>query len=364
LLNRCKLRVGNNQTVDSGCGGPATVGAVIAHSDGILSSPSRTYDGCSIAQCEDEAINSSDESHSGVVNGPACVHANTTAPCDDGSACTLSDTCAEGACVGGAAPNCNDNNPCTDDSCNPATGCLNVNNTRACNDGYACTAGDSCKNGTCSGDATSPDCAEPKAVDFYRGVCAGADPAAELSPSVLTCVAQWATPQTVLTSSDVCRILNLAPGGDMCVQAEAEQMAALLNLCTGRLKADEPITSSCTDNTTVGQSLADAGQLLSYPSRSLGDCARARCEMEELNSGKAVGTGTLMANRTSQGVRLDWSVPPLPAGLSAPSGFRVWRRIKGTGSFVSIAIVPGTQFDDASVSAGINYEYKVTVVWP
>jgi uncharacterized repeat protein (TIGR01451 family) len=109
-----------------------------------------------------------------------CVHANNTAACDDGSACTTGDVCSGGACVGtpvvcndgnacngvetcnpatgcvaGTPLNCNDNNPCTDDSCAPATGCVHVNNTAACNDGNACTSGDVCSGGTCAGTAIS-----------------------------------------------------------------------------------------------------------------------------------------------------------------------------------------------------------------
>jgi cysteine-rich repeat protein len=82
-----------------------------------------------------------------------CVNTNNTAPCSDGNACTTSDTCAAGSCVGGAPPNCNDGNGCTDDSCNPASGCVNTNNTAPCNDANACTTNDTCAGGTCVGGA-------------------------------------------------------------------------------------------------------------------------------------------------------------------------------------------------------------------
>jgi glucose/arabinose dehydrogenase len=45
---------------------------------------------------------------------------------------------------------CNDNNPCTDDVCF-ANACLHLNNTNPCNDGVACTTGDVCAGGVCSG---------------------------------------------------------------------------------------------------------------------------------------------------------------------------------------------------------------------
>jgi len=47
-------------------------------------------------------------------------------PCDDGDACTVGDECAAGVCTGGTLVDCDDFNPCTDDSCDPATGCINV----------------------------------------------------------------------------------------------------------------------------------------------------------------------------------------------------------------------------------------------
>ena len=86
-----------------------------------------------------------------------CVNANNTDACDDGSACTTNDTCAGGSCVGGPAPDCDDGNPCTDDTCDPVLGCMNTNNTAPCDDGDACTANDTCAAGVCVGGAP-PNC--------------------------------------------------------------------------------------------------------------------------------------------------------------------------------------------------------------
>src|SRR5207247_9810629 len=91
--------------------------------------------------CNDDSCNSS----------TGCVHATNSDPCNDGNACTTNDTCSGGACVGGPGPNCNDNNVCTDDSCHPATGCVNTNNTAPCSDGNACTRTDTCRSGACAG---------------------------------------------------------------------------------------------------------------------------------------------------------------------------------------------------------------------
>ncbi len=86
-----------------------------------------------------------------------CTHADNTAPCDDGDACTTGDHCQGGSCAGGPAPNCDDGNVCTDDACNPATGCTHANNTAACDDGDACTTGDHCQGGACLG-GSAPNC--------------------------------------------------------------------------------------------------------------------------------------------------------------------------------------------------------------
>jgi len=80
-----------------------------------------------------------------------CVQTANTAPCQDGNACTTGDVCANGACVPGAAVVCNDSNACSDDSCDPATGaCVFANNTAPCNDGSVCTFGDVCSGGACA----------------------------------------------------------------------------------------------------------------------------------------------------------------------------------------------------------------------
>ena len=84
---------------------------------------------------------------------PALHDRGQPAPCNDGNACTTSDTCGGGSCQGGAPPNCNDGNLCTDDTCYPASGCANTNNTAPCSDGNSCTAPDVCGGGSCQSGA-------------------------------------------------------------------------------------------------------------------------------------------------------------------------------------------------------------------
>ncbi len=81
-----------------------------------------------------------------------CQNPFNRAPCDDGDLCTLNDICnGAGVCVGGPPPDCNDMNPCTDDLCDPAVGCVHVDNADPCDDGNACTQGETCSAGTCGG---------------------------------------------------------------------------------------------------------------------------------------------------------------------------------------------------------------------
>ncbi len=88
-----------------------------------------------------------------------CQNDPNNEPCDDGDACTAIDTCAGGQCVGGRARDCDDGNPCTDDSCDPASGCINIPNSLACDDGNACTTNDLCADGVCVS-GTPLDCAD------------------------------------------------------------------------------------------------------------------------------------------------------------------------------------------------------------
>lgn len=79
--------------------------------------------------------------------------------CDDNDKCTSGETCTTGTCGGGTTSVCNDKNPCTDDSCDPAVGCVTMNNTASCDDGNPCTTGDTCASGTCT-QSTPLNCAD------------------------------------------------------------------------------------------------------------------------------------------------------------------------------------------------------------
>ncbi len=80
-----------------------------------------------------------------------CIHTHNQSPCDDSNACTLGEKCGQGLCSGGTNVLCDDKNPCTDDSCLPASGCSATPNTAPCNDSDPCTTADACSAGVCVG---------------------------------------------------------------------------------------------------------------------------------------------------------------------------------------------------------------------
>jgi uncharacterized repeat protein (TIGR01451 family) len=97
--------------------------------------------------CEDNNLCTDDSCDTGTL---LCVNAPNTVPCDDGNACTAGDTCGDGSCQSGPPLDADDGNPCTDDSCDPDTGAVHTPNTDPCSDGDACTTGDTCGDGVCN----------------------------------------------------------------------------------------------------------------------------------------------------------------------------------------------------------------------
>jgi len=100
-----------------------------------------------------------------------CQHAPLAGACDDGNKCTAGDICAAGACKPGQAKVCDDGNLCTDDSCDAQTGaCAAKFNTAPCDDGNKCTEPDKCAAGKCAsktkacddGDTCTTDSCDPK----------------------------------------------------------------------------------------------------------------------------------------------------------------------------------------------------------
>lgn len=150
VANRPRLQVtylapGGGCTDNSDCNDSNVCTTDVCQSNVCVNSP---VAGCctTAAQCNDGDVCTNDACVSN-----ACQYTNNSAPCTDGNSCTTNDTCSSGTCVGGQAPNCDDGNACTTDTCVPASGCQNANNTLPCNDNIACTGGDTCSGGVCAG---------------------------------------------------------------------------------------------------------------------------------------------------------------------------------------------------------------------
>ena len=88
-----------------------------------------------------------------------CVATPNTASCDDGSACTIGDTCSDGACAGSSLACVDDGNPCTTELCDPQRGCVRFENGDPCDDGDPSTGFDVCTAGTCAGTPLDTDIA-------------------------------------------------------------------------------------------------------------------------------------------------------------------------------------------------------------
>ncbi|MCP9769333.1 thioredoxin family protein, partial [Lacihabitans sp. LS3-19] len=87
-----------------------------------------------------------------------CIQVNNNSACDDGDPCTINDVCHNGVCAG-IPKTCDDGNPCTTDSCDPLTGnCVFVDNSASCTDNNVCTENDYCVGGVCQPGLTPKVC--------------------------------------------------------------------------------------------------------------------------------------------------------------------------------------------------------------
>lgn len=308
--------------------------------------------------CDDGNVCTDDSCDSEI----GCVNTNNTAPCSDGNACTTNDTCGGGACIGGPPPNCDDGNVCTNDACDPAVGCVYVNNTNSCDDGNLCTTGDVCSNGTCAGVNTALNEPNPRTNGYYKRLCLGPHSGDELTNADAACVASITTTFAwVSTVADICSVIRPSqPNNDKCQQTEDDLMVLALNRCKARVCDTAGIRSQCGSNSTVGQSFAEADAILSSPSRNFTTCSQAKCVTEEVNTGRALEMNSLTLNKTAQGgTILNWQKPYMNDG-GPVNQYKVWRRpIGGTGAFTRIATVNGgvTTYTDATTG---NFEYEVT----
>ena len=131
--------------------------------------------------------------------------------CEDGNACTKGDVCSGGTCSGSKVF-CNDGENCTDDECDAQKGCVYKENNSPCSDGDQCTAGDKCSGKTCVGEKI---CECKSDAD-----CAGKDPTNKcLGTHFCKASHCYINPKTVTTCPDngtQCAPIGCDPGDGKC----------------------------------------------------------------------------------------------------------------------------------------------------
>lgn len=281
-------------------------------------------------------------------------------PCDDGLVCTTGDRCLETRCVSFTPLDCGDGDPCTDDFCGPFSGC--EHSPRDCTDGNSCTD-DACDtstgclsapNGTCDGNPKNRGywkhlCQDPRATDFFT----------EMD---VECVNDLCTFASVGSTNDICNRLDPEPSGDRCVLAEAQLLAAALNLCRARIASGDVARPSCGSDTTVGEALTATDALLCDPGRTQDNCGDLNCAASEISSGAALGANTLRVTRQgSSQVRLEWKPLYGPEGFAPARLYRVWRRTDPAGPFVQIGETSALHLTD-NEAAEDSLRYEITIV--
>jgi hypothetical protein len=214
--------------------------------------------------------------------GATCTYPNASdnTTCDDGNACTTGDSCQSGTCTGGGTNSCDDGNPCTTDTCNSSTGCAHDGTgvtTSGCKTGDMCTgyvcagdsagtckqvtlvdcsaSGDQCNNGVCNPTtgACSPqptneglNCQDNNACTVgetcQSGSCTGGTP--------LNC--DTGNPCTTGTCDTVlgCRTANVPAGTTSCTDGNP---CTVNDTCSGGLCAGSPMDcSGQSDQCNVG----------------------------------------------------------------------------------------------------------------
>lgn len=129
---------------------------------------------CTVEVCGDGIKDPQETCDDGnTADGDCCASTCTPEPdgnpCDDGNACTLGETCKSAVCTPASTVVCTPPGLCFDATCNPADGtCSSKPKVEGalCNDGDMCTALDRCIGGVCTG-SIPPTCQDddPCTVD-------------------------------------------------------------------------------------------------------------------------------------------------------------------------------------------------------
>lgn len=213
----------------------------------------------------------------GVCDPGTGVCSNPTSPdtkaCDDGNACTTGDFCdGAGTCVGGTLNTCAANDTaCADFQCNPVSGACDVivpiNEGGTCDDGNACTDGELCVAGTCTQGTSVCACQTDSDCVDDGDLCNGT-----LICVANNCVVDPATvPAPCDSSADTeCSANTCIPATGLCVMRPRNENQSCDDgdLCTTN---DVCIAGTCTGDTVDCSPFDDACNTVACDP-SLGTC--------------------------------------------------------------------------------------------
>ncbi|MCO4761826.1 MAG: hypothetical protein KC502_09995 [Myxococcales bacterium] len=283
-----------------------------------------------------------------------CQNVAISGACDDGDACTVGETCSGKAgavtCGGGKPKDCDDGEPCTTDSCKG--GCVNtaLKDGAACSDGKECTKPDSCKAGKCK---AGPDtCSCSKSAD-----CDDSDPC-----TTDTCGSDSKCSSTPGKSGDSCDDGNPCTTADTCQSADGKLTCAGgkpkvcddKNQCT--TDSCDPKTG-CTSKPKANGATCDDGE----PCTDSDACASGKC----VGKPKTAAVGTLAGSgqgfKDGTGASAQFNVP---TGLALAADGAVYvadtfnhriRKITKDGKATVLAGGPlAGQKNGAALSASFN----------
>ncbi len=120
---------------------------------------------------------------------------------------------------------------------------------------------------------------------FWKRVCRGPHPSGEDQnlPDYVDCVSNTDTFADVDDVDGLCDRLTPDPRNDKCEQAEAQFMALLLNICSGRVATCNCINDPDLGQTTVGEAAEFIDALLSNP--TFDNCVLAQAIADDINNG-------------------------------------------------------------------------------
>ncbi len=279
-----------------------------------------------------DCSNLDDACHTGACVGGTCVaQALTGNPCDDGDACTVGDTCQNGTCVGQAKDCSAMSDQCNDGVCVGGTCTKQPRTGNACDDGNACTVGDTCQNGACVG--------QPKDCSYLSdqcndGVCVSG-----------TCVQQPRTDDPC-DDGDACTVGDTCQAG-VCqgqpMDCSAYDDACHKGACIGGTCVAQPLTGNACDDgnaCTVGDTCQN-GTCVGQPKDcsylsdqcNTGVCQGGSCTKQphggSCNDGNACTVGDTCQNGTCKGQAMDCSYLSDQCNIGVCSGGACIKQPKG-----------------------------------